>query len=459
MPRTWRSLIALAWPAMATGFVRVAMRTVDLIVVGIVIGAVGVAAVGIADAATRIVLMAALGLSAGTMATVSQRTGAGDKRGADAAATQTILIALAMGLTATALGIPLARPFFQMLGAEAAVVDAGAIYLQIVIATAAFRTLSIMLSRVFAAAGDTRTPMYVRVSATIVNIALTVVLVPGLGPAPALGVAGAAIGTAVGNVLSGAILVGLLASSRFRIGFSRDGLRDFATGAQILTIGAPQVAERMLFAVADIPLNGLILTFGTEANAGFQVGRRAQFFARVPAIGLGVAASAFVGMKIGARNIPESVRYGREAIWLAGLIGLGGAILLAIFAGPIALAFGGRADPGAFAAMTTWVRVLAVATAFKVVYAVLRYAMQGAGETRLPLYASPVGIVGFMLGFSYLAAIPLGLGIVGVYLGVVLDGVVRTTMLGHWWHGRRWLRAIPEDPVPAEDVVAEATPR
>ncbi|MGH3443232.1 MAG: SDR family oxidoreductase [Nitriliruptorales bacterium] len=82
LPSTWRPRVSLAWPAMATGFVRVTMRTVDLIVVGIVIGAGGVAAVGVSDAAMRVVLMGALGLSAGTMATVSQRTGAGDRAGA-----------------------------------------------------------------------------------------------------------------------------------------------------------------------------------------------------------------------------------------------------------------------------------------------------------------------------------------------------------------------------------------
>jgi multidrug resistance protein, MATE family len=200
-------------------------------------------------------------------------------------------------------------------------------------------------------------------------------------------------------------------------------------------------------------LNGLVLAFGTEANAGFQVGRRAQFFARVPAIGIGVAASAHVGMNIGRRDVPLSTRFGREAVWLAALVGIVGAGLLSLFAGPIALAFGGGEDPVTFAAMTTWVRVLAIATAFKVVYAVLRYAMQGAGETLLPLYASSVGILGFMLGVSYLLAIPLGLGVAGVYVGVVLDGLVRTGMLWRWWRSRLWLRAVTEAPVPPEELL------
>ncbi len=448
IPATWRRIVGLAWPAMATGFVRVSMRTIDLLVVGVVVGAVGVAAVGIADAFTRLVLMLALGLSAGTMATVSQRFGAGDRRGADAAATQTGLIALALGGVATVAGLLAAEPFFALLGAEPAVVEQGSTYLRIVIATAVPRVLAIMLSRVLQAAGDTRTPMVVRIAATVVNIGLTVVLVPGLGPAPEMGVVGAAIGTATGNVLSGGALSILLLSGRLRAGFSREGVRDLGTGLTILRIGAPQVAERSLFSVADIPMNALVLHFGTVANAGFQIGRRMHLFARIPGVGVGIAGGHFVGANIGRGDLPASERYGSDAIRLAGLIGLVGCGVLFAFAEPVGRAFGGGADPALLDAMAVWIRVYAVATIFLTVYSVLRYAMQGAGETRLPLYTSAVGILGFMLGFSALASIGFGWGVAGIYVGVVLDGLVRTTLLGRLWRQGRWRRAVPGAYVP-----------
>ena len=80
---TWPPLLRLGWPVAATGAVRVTMRTVDLLVVGLAVGASGVAALGIGDAATRLVLMTALGFGAGTIATVSQRPGAGRRAAAD----------------------------------------------------------------------------------------------------------------------------------------------------------------------------------------------------------------------------------------------------------------------------------------------------------------------------------------------------------------------------------------
>lgn len=441
---------------MTTGIVRIGMRTVDLIVVGIVVGAVGVAAVGIADAAARLVLMAALGLAAGTMATVSQRYGAGEHRAASAAVTQTALIALVIGVVATVLGIALARPYFVMLGAEPEVVEAGTVYLTVVIATAVPRELAIMLSRAFQASGDTFSPMVVRVTATVLNIALTVLLVPGFGPAPELGVLGAAIGTAVGNIISGVWLVVLLFGGRRRISFSREGLTDFATGREILRIGAPQLAERMMFAIADIPFNAIVLTFGTIANAGFQVGRRMMLFGRIPGIGIGVATGSFVGTNIGRRDLATSERYGNDGAKLSGLVGLTVAGLLFVFAEPVARIFGGAGEPELLTAMVVWVRVYAVSTMLKNVYSAIRYAMQAAGETKLPLYSTATGILGFMLGFSYLVGIVGEVGLVAVYAGVILDAMVRTAMLGRWWVRRTWHRVLDLPGAAGEPRAAEA---
>ncbi|MBW3561926.1 MAG: hypothetical protein KY437_05460 [Actinobacteria bacterium] len=106
----WPDLIRLGWPVSATLTVRVTMRTVDILVVGLVVGAPGVAALGIGDAAARIVLMTALGFGAGTIATVSQRIGAGRDVDADVAVTQSALLATVVGILASAgAGSPLHR--------------------------------------------------------------------------------------------------------------------------------------------------------------------------------------------------------------------------------------------------------------------------------------------------------------------------------------------------------------
>ncbi|MBW3561925.1 MAG: MATE family efflux transporter [Actinobacteria bacterium] len=332
-----------------------------------------------------------------------------------------------------------------MLGAEEQVVDLGVRYLRIVITTAGPRMLAIMLTRALQGAGDTRTPLVIRTIGTVTNIAVTVLLVAGLLGLPQLGVTGAAIGTATGNVLSAAILVVYLKHGSGVIRFRREGIWAPDTLRRIVTIGAPQVLERNLYAVGAIPLNAIVLVFGTAANAGFQIGRRVQLYALLPSRGVGTAASTYMGMRVGEGDPDAGDRYGRAGIRLALLISAAVAVPAFLFADPVAGIF--LNDPDALGVTSDWIRVYAIATIARAVYGVLRGAMQGAGETRAPLVATAVGILVFALGLSWVLGVGLGLGLAGVFVGVILDPVSRTVLLYRWYDQGRWRRALDQDVV------------
>ncbi len=441
----WPGLIRLGWPVSATLLVRVTMRTVDLLVVGMAVGATGVAAVGIGDAAARIVLMTALGLGAGTLATVSQHLGAEQPAAADVAVTQTAVLAVAVGVPAAVVGWFGAPTFYALLGADPEVTGLGVTYLRVVIATAAPRMLAIMLTRALQGAADTRSPMVIRTVGTALNIALTVLLVPGLAGLPELGVLGAAIGTAAGNTASALLLLGVLAAGRRPGRLRRAGLWAPATAARIVQVGLPQVAERNLYALAAVPLNGIVLTFGTAANAGFQIGRRAMLYALLPSRGVATAVSTTMGTDVGAGDVDAGEHAARGGMLLAGLVSVAAAVPMVVLARPIAGAF--LSGGAALDAATAWVRVYSLATITRAVYGVLRGALQGAGDTTSPLWATTVGVAGFALGFSWLVGIQLGVGLAGVYAGVLLDPAARTAALYTWFDSGRWRttgRRVPE---------------
>jgi MATE family multidrug resistance protein len=129
------------------------------------------------------------------------------------------------------------------------------------------------------------------------------------------------------------------------------------------------------------------------------------------------------------------------------------ALLLLTFAEPVARLF--VREPEALAAATAWVRVYAVAVVIRAVYGVLRGSLQGAGETRAPLVASAIGLVGFTVGFSWLVGVVAGLGIGAVYAGIVLDAAVRAGILGRVWQRGRWLRSRVTGPAPEEAADAD----
>lgn len=314
-------------------------------------------------------------------------------------------------------------------------------YLQLILASAPARMFAILMTRALHGAGDTRTPMVIRTVGTLVNIVLTVVLVTGALGLPRFGVVGAAWGTVIGDATSAGLLLFHLVRGDGAISLRRAYLWMPATARRIIGIGAPQVLERTLYAVAVIPLNAILLTFGTSANAGYQVGRRIHLYALLPSRGVATAASTYMGNHVGALTPDEGDRYGRGGASLAALVSAAIAVPLFVFARPVASLFVREGE--ALAHATTWIHVFLAVTLFRAVYGALRGAMQGAGDTRSSLIVSIVGISGFTLAFSWLVGVQLGVGIAGVYLGVALDFVFRTLVLGHWYHRGRWRRFLP----------------
>lgn len=436
----WPALFDLGWPISATLLVRITMRTVDLVVVGAVVGAVGVSAVGIGDAIARLLLFTALGLGAGTIATVSQATGGHRDDESAAATTQTAMLAALVGTVLGALLWWLTPMVYDLLGSSDEVKRLGVPYLRIVVASSPARFLAVMLTRAFQGMGDTRTPLWARGGATLLNISLTILLVPGLAGLPQLGVRGAAIGTAIGNTTSAVVLVGALAAGWRGPGFSRAGLTDWTITRRIARIGWPQVAERIVFGLGSLPLNAITNGFGTSVNAGLQIGQRVVLYGLLPSRGVATATSTKVGNELGAERPDEAEEWARGGLSLALVVAVPAAVVLFAVAGPVARVF--VQQPDAVASAVGWVRVYAVATVLRSLYGVYRGAFQAGGATREPLVATAVGTIGFLVGVSWLLGVGLGLGVAGVYVGVLLDPLVRTGILARWFEQRRWRRTL-----------------
>jgi putative MATE family efflux protein len=302
--------------------------------------------------------------------------------------------------------------------------------------------LAIVLTRAFQGAADSRTPLYVRGSGTVLNILLTILLVPGLLGLPELGVAGAAVATATGNVVSAVVLGAFLLRGWRGLSVTPGFLRDLRPAWSILRIAAPQILERNLFALGSLPLNAITLQIGTAANAGLQVGQRVMLYGLLPARGAATAASSIAGNRLGAGRPDGADHVVRGALSLAAAIALPVVVALLLFAEPVARLF--VDEPDALAAAVGWVRVYAVALVARSLYGVFRGAFQAAGDNRPPLVTSTVGIAVFTVGLSWLLGLQLGLGLAGVFVGVLLDPVVRTLWLWRWFERGTWKRRLTD---------------
>ncbi len=415
--RVWRRIFALAWPVMAEQTFRTLMRTVDIIVTALISPA-AVVAIGLADLYARFPLRIGLGLGGGAIALSSQDTASGATANRSEAITQALTLGFLLGIPFVAFGFVFGEFAIGLFPASEAAVQAGAVYLAIIFATAPARHVALIGARALQGTGDTMTPMYINVFANSVNIAGSAILGLGLFGAPDLGVIGVGLATTTANVVTAGLL--LVAIYRPASGIDAVRPRDLTIAKQLVVISAPRMAEGFVAELAEFPFNALLLGFGDAANAGFQIGRRVYQQVTGPlGRGYNVAASILVGQALGDGD-DRTARFNGWAV----------AALSVCTVGVIGFVLAWQADPIVRLLGSGEGEELFYATRFAIVYGLSAPALalfigvsgslQGASETRAPFLARLTGMFGFFVGFSYLAVHVLGWGILGAYVGIFL---------------------------------------
>lgn len=435
--RVWRRVLGLAWPVMVEQTVRTGMRTTDIIVTA-TFSPAAVAAIGLADLYARLPLRIGLGLGGGAIALSSQDTGRGAGADRDEAVTQALLIAVLAGIPFILFGFLLGDTAIAILGAPPAVASMGGTYLAIIFATAPARHVALVGARSLQGTGDTRTPMYINLVANGLNIVGSVVLGLGVFGAPRLQIVGVGLATAAANVLTAAVLLGVMGRGWTTAGFTRP--KNAVIFRQLLVVSIPRIGEGLIATVAAFPFNAILLGFGTSVNAAFQIGRRMYQQVTGPlSRGYHVAASVLVGQSLGEGD-PGGARFNGWAIAALGLLTVGViGVVLAIFAPSFVHVF--TDDPETVPYAVAFARTYGLAGAFLVVFSVLSGSLQGASETRVPLLARVSGLFAFQLGATYLLGVVWGYGPVGAYVGIGLAyawmGAVVATGFHHGdWAGR-----------------------
>ncbi|WP_049926135.1 MATE family efflux transporter [Halopiger goleimassiliensis] len=420
---------------MVEQFLRTLMRTTDIVVTGLFSPA-AITAVGLADLYARLPLRIGLGLGSGVIALSSQDTGSGATANRDEAITQAVLIGAVSGIPFMLFGYLLGEWAIGVLGAEPETARMGGLYLAIIFATTPARHVALVAARSIQGAGDTRTPMYVNGVSNALNIVGTVVLGLGLGPFPALAIVGVGIATAFGNVFSALALVAAIYSPWTPAGFTRP--YQWTITKQLLAISAPRIAEGLVTTAIEFPFNSILLYFGTEVNAAYQVGRRVYQQLTGPlSRGYRTGTSIVVGQMLGDGD-PAGARYnGWAAAALAvGTIGSLGAVLF-VSADPLVAFF--TDDPETLSYASGFARAYAVAAPVTALYIVLSGALTAGSDTTTPFIARVSGMLVGMLGVSAVAGIGLGYGVPAVYASIVVYYVWATIYVAVGFYRGDWV--------------------
>ena len=401
------------------------------------LGSAALAAVTISITIRWVVNSLANGLGIGGLAVVARRIGEMDRDAADHAAWQTILLGLSVSLVLGGLGLLLARPLLLLLGADAEVLPLGMAFLQVSFLGLFTLILVFVINALFRGAGEARLAMMVLFLATAVTVVLEPILIFGLGPIPALNVAGSAWASVLGFGTGLVLQLSILLRGTANIGIRLDRLRpDFPLMMRIVRIAVPSTVQMTLRSGSRLLIVGMVAYFGTNAIAGYGIANRLLLIALIPTFGLGNAAGTLVGQNLGAQK-PK--RAERGAWWVsaysASYMAIAAALLF-LFAEPLVSFFNSAPDVVAYG--TECLRVVAPSLVASSIGVVLARGFDGAGNTVPAMVVNLLSLWALEIPLAYGLSQLIGMGVPGVWWGRALANLANGILFGFWFKRGRW---------------------
>ncbi len=428
-----RAVWTIAWPTMLQNVITGLQGIVDHTMVGNFVGYTGNAAIGVSWQIFIVVIVFISSMYSGMAVLVARFAGANEPEKVNRTVYQAFLtsIILAGGIMAP-LGYYFSPQLLDIVNAAPEVKAEALPYLRLMFTFGIGLLMFFMLGGALRAAGDAKTPLRLGIMMTVLNMVFNVILIRGLGPIPAFGTLGAAMGTVLASMTAAVIGMYLLFRGRCVIQFSRSmSLKpDFGIIRALFSFGLPTGFQGIAMNLAGLMLLRFIgsLEHSAEAQAAYTVGYT-QLFSLITwtSVGLMGATAAVAGQNLGAGK-PERTA---QSVRMSSRIGLGVAAVIGLLFLTIPrylLAIFGMNDPIVLELGRELLGYLAVSGLFITVALTYTGALQGTGDTKSPLYISIVSNMLLPIGMCLYFQSTRGLQPTDIWLAIVVGHFARSTL-------------------------------
>ena len=447
-----RELVDLAWPIAAGMLGETALGLVDTKLVG-GLGPAALGGVGMATVLLYLGYSMVFGLMRGVKVRSASAVGAG--RGGDAI--RYAHAGIVFGAVAGALLFFVTRDVtsaLRWLQVDPAMIPAARDYLE-ARSTGAVGTCAVAaLIQYRQGMGDTRTPMVVGLLGNLVNAVLAYSLIYGRFGLPAMGARGAGYGTAITEVLELAALLALVVREGRRQPKPTLTLRQALR--EVAGLGVPTGLHFGLEVAAFTTFTAILGSFGAVQMAAHQITMNTIRASFLPGVAVAEAASVLVARSLARRRLDEADRTTRAALLLGvGFMTICG-VVFGLFGAQIAGGFSGDSEVIFIAR-----RLFLVAAVFQTLDAVnmiLRGALRGAKDVRWVAVAGTLIVWCAIPGTAFVLGRMLGWGVLGGWLGFVLETTMGALVMGYRWRRGAWRAEFGEAPREVTPEPATATP-
>jgi putative MATE family efflux protein len=431
----------MAWPSVIESFFVSLVGLIDSLMVSN-LGAYAVAAVGLTTQPKFIGLALFFAINIAVSALVAWRKGENNRRGANQIFLTALCFSIVASLVVGALFVLLADPIMSIAGAQADTHDTGAIYLRIVMGGIIFQVISMVINAAQRGSGFTQISMRTNLTSGALNIIFNYLLINGNLGFPAWGVRGAAIGTVISSTVAcGMSIHSLFGKNSFvQAGFLwKEKIRPaMESGKQLVKFAYATFIEQLLLRFGFMTVALLVANLGTRAFAVQQVGMNIMGLSFAFGDGMQIAAVSLIGQSLG-RGQPELARrYGR----ICQRIGVAISLVLAVL-----YLLGGHwfyslyfDDPELIETGTLIMSIMTVIVIMQITQVIYMGCLRGAGDVKITVLISLIGVVMVRPLTSYFFAYPMGIGIIGIWFGVVCDQFVRMLMSYLRFRSGKWMK-------------------
>lgn len=430
-----KQVFKLAGPSFLEMALVALVNMADMIMVGR-LGSKAIAAVGLTNEPVLFAVAAFIALNVGTTAVIARAIGADEGDVANDAMRQSLILVLVMGIIISILGFIFARQVLGFMGAEPDVLPLGISYMKITAAGGVFMVISMSLTAALRGAGDTVSPMKANMVANVVNIIGNYLLIYGKFGFPELGVPGAALASTIARIVAFVLLLWVVTSGASHLQLKGPIRLNKRLLNRIIRVGIPSTIEQVIFRGGQLAYVRIVAGFGTTVIAAHQIGINIMSLSFMPGTAFAVAATTLVGVGLGAGMPDVAEDWAKETRRMGTLVSSCMGLIFILFGKYLALLY--TNDSEVISRTATILRILGFVQPAQSMQFILAGGLRGAGDTKWPLFSTAIGVWGFRVIIGYFLAVVMGMELVGAWLGMAVDQLVRSAIIAFRFRSGKW---------------------
>ena len=404
----------------------------DAVIVGKFVGPNALAAVGSCGTRMFLIIGFLQGLTAGFTVITAQHFGAGNKKAMRQSVASAYILSAIVSVIMTVLSMSMMKQILGWMNTPPEIYSEAYGYIMVICAGIVAQVLYNLLASILRALGNSRTPLFAMLTASVINIGLDLLFVLVFG----WGIAGAAVATVIAQVGSCLFCLRALLKIKMLRPRKEDWKLDGAVIKGLLRMGIPTAFQNTIIAVGGMAVQYVVNGLGVVFVAGFTATNKLYGLLELAATSFGSAVAAFTGQNLGAGKIPR-IRQGiRSAALMAFVTSLGITAVMLLFGRWILSLFVSGTPEEIKNVLDVAYRYLSVMAVFLSILYMLhvhRSGLMGLGDTVTPMLS---GIMEMLMRVGTVWILPRFVGNEGVFFAEVIAWAGAALLLVLVFYGR-----------------------